>query len=481
MQDLSITYITHACIKIEGEFGCLVTDPWILNEPIYALTTWKFPAAIMPPEEVIKGADYLYISHPHEDHLHIPSINLFPRDIKVFLPEFVDYPCIRAQTMERTFREMGFYNIKKLRPFETFQLGDNTSFTLIPAAKSKYWDWENSGFVLESNGTKILNMNDCPADEELYKKVDAMFGEFDLGFIQYSGVSMFPGCFRMPFEDLKAASANRKHGWLQQRHMIELLRVKRIAPFAGDFAWLNDHMYHCNWSNRATPKLFEDFVKTNYPEKNIDVIVMYPTDIWNLKGGLQHNHPPIDWNNYLSSIDKVKKKFKPKVDKIKDWINQSPKDNLLEKTKNYTAYLNKWITSDFIDFSVNARVLIEGENSNFQFSMRATPDTGFYFDWDYVGPVDQSLYVTEAIWAAVLDAKILITNIQWASQQEQHVEFRKEIGRFWFWLENHVDLNNRNSQALIDRALHPELEQRIRPELSVFTIEDEWDKSWLSE
>lgn len=481
MDKLIITYVTHACIKINGKFGGLVTDPWILNEPVYAFTTWKFPAAIMPPEEVTQDINYLFLSHPHEDHLHIPSLNYFPRNLNILLPEYADYPCLRAHTVERTFRELGFHNIKKLKPFETINLGSETYFTLIPSAKTKYWDWENSGFVLEHSGKKILNMNDCPSDIDIYREVDRRFGEIDIGFVQYSGVSMFPGCFRMSMEEIKKASTKRKHGWTQQRNMIEMLKIKRLAPFAGDFAWLDDNLYHCNWSNRATPKLFEDFVKQQYPEKNIDVIVMYPTDTWTIETGLQRNHPEIDWDNYLDHIDKVRDKFKNKVIKLREWINSSSLDNIKERTKIYLLHINKWITKQFVDFNVNVKVNVEGPHSNFSFFMCAASETGFYFDWCYKGPFDQTLYINEKLWAAVLEGRLLLTNIQWAAQQEEHVPFRIEIARFWFWFENHVDLNNRNIQALIDHALHPQLQERIRVNLGVFPIENEWEISWLSQ
>src|SRR3990167_6376921 len=104
MTNIEITYISHACIKIKGEFGCLITDPWILNEPIYALTTWKFPAAIVHPKEVVKNVNYLYISHAHEDHLHVPSLCYFSRNVTIILPEFISYYGLRAEMIERTIR-----------------------------------------------------------------------------------------------------------------------------------------------------------------------------------------------------------------------------------------------------------------------------------------------------------------------------------------------------------------------------------------
>lgn len=475
MKNLNITYVSHACIKLDGEFGSLITDPWILNEPIYAFTTWKFPVAIIPPEQLITDLNYIYISHPHEDHLHIPSLDKFPRHLEILLPEYADYPCLRAQTVEQTLREMGFYNIRKIQPWRTFLLGNKTPFTIIPACKMKYWDWENSGFILEHPDCKVLNMNDCPSDPELYAEVNKRFGEIDLAFIQYSGVSMFPGRYRMSMEEMKEASSKRKHSWIQQKNLIELLNVKKIAPFAGDFAWLDDHLFHCNWANRATPRLFEDFVRDNYSQKNIEVIIMYPSDEWTPSKGLVRHHPEIDWDNYIDEIAHVKKKLQPKIDALYQWIENSNLTNLETRSREYTDYLNRWLTRDFIDFNARVRVVIEGEQANFSFVMKATAHERFYFDWQDQDPVDQSLFIRQGLWAAILEGKLLLTNIQWAAENYQHVDFRLEIARFWFWFENHVDLNNRNPQALIDRALHPHITERIRPNHGVFPLVNEWD------
>lgn len=163
MSDFKITYVSHASIRIDGAFGSLLTDPWILNEPVYDFSTWKFPAAVIPPSR-LTDVDYLYISHAHEDHFHIPSLDLFPRDVNILLPEYTWHPGLRAQTMERVLREMGFYNIIKMPPWTSLDLDERTRFTMLPSSPTKPQDWENSGFILEHPDCRMINMNDCPAD-----------------------------------------------------------------------------------------------------------------------------------------------------------------------------------------------------------------------------------------------------------------------------------------------------------------------------
>src|SRR5690242_18296601 len=104
--DLTVTMISHACLKITARFGTLLCDPWFVNEPVYNFTTWKFPAAVIPPEKVANRVDFLFISHSHEDHFHIPSIDYLSRDILVLLPEYAGHPGLRAQTIERSMRAL---------------------------------------------------------------------------------------------------------------------------------------------------------------------------------------------------------------------------------------------------------------------------------------------------------------------------------------------------------------------------------------
>lgn len=472
----TITYVSHASLLIEGAFGGLITDPWILNEPVYAFTTWKFPAATMPPQSLMPRVKYLYLSHPHEDHFHIPSLDLFPRDVEILIAEYTERPGLRAQLMENTLRQMGFSRIHKLKPFETFDLGAGAQFTMIPAGKLKWWDWENSGFVLQTPDLSMLNMNDCPADAELYAQVKERFGRFDIAWVQYSGVSMFPGCYRMPVSEMKAAAAQRKVGWVQQRLMLEHLEMDTIAPFAGDFAWLDSRMQHCNWSNRSTPHLFRDFVKQDYGHKNIDVAVMYPSDVWSKQTGLVRHHPEIDWDDYLAAIERLQTQLKPKVEALGQWIDSGSMAGLAARTDAFLAHYRKWIHHADINFNVRVRVVIEGADEPIDFVMDASPEHGFHFLQQDESVVDQTLYIRAPLWAAVLDGKVLLNNIQWASQNEQHVEFRLEIAHFWFWFETYIDLNNRNPQALIDPALHPEIQPRLRPQHGVFALEDEWER-----
>ena len=68
----------------------------------------------------------------------------------------------------------------------------------------------------------------------------------------------------------------------------------------------------------------------------------------------------------------------------------------------------------------------------------------------------------------------MFSQMSWLGETEQHVEFRVDLARMWFWNEYYLDLNNRSSQLRIDSTLHPQLEHSLRYDLGIFIILDDY-------
>lgn len=478
-ETLQVQMVSHACLKILGRFGGLLCDPWILNEPIFNLTTWKFPAAVLPPEEVIKDVDWVFITHSHEDHFHLPSLGHLPRDMNILLPNFENHASLRAHTMERVLRMMGFHNIRRLRPWQPFQLGEGVTFTYIPSAEGRSHDWENSGFVIEDGASTLLNMNDNLTDVALAEKIAAHWPDIDIAFIQATGVSQYPGRFRMTEEKMREEARRRKIALEDQRRMIEIIQPRRMVPCAGDFCWLDDKYWHQNWANRTTPRFFREVVERDYPERRSELIDMLPSDTWSLSTGLVRNHPEIDWDNYLDEIARVKQVFQPKIDAINAWIEAAPREALAARSREHMARVERMITRDFIDFRARFRLSIASDPA-FSFVMDASPERGFRVLWEDDGPVDLIIHLTEPIWAAILDARLSAVILMWVGLGEQPAPFRRDIARFQFWLEYHFDLNRpMSSQVVLEPALHPHLSQLLDLTRGVYPLPDEWECRWL--
>ncbi|MEO1235027.1 MAG: MBL fold metallo-hydrolase [Myxococcota bacterium] len=471
MRMLEVEFISHATLKIRGEFGTLLCDPWFLNEPVYNLSTWKFPAATIPPNQVAEGVDYLYITHSHEDHFHLPSLDYIDRDVQVLLPAYDDHPSLRAYTVETVLRGMGFANIRRIRSWETVTLGE-TPLTVIPAADSRDHDWENSGFLLEHHDSTLLNMNDNVNDEKLCREIHERWPSIDIAFVQSGGVTMYPGCFKMSEAEMRKVATERKLAFREQRRLIELLQPRYVAPFAGDFCWLSEAAFHNNWANRTTPALFSKMVEAEYPE--VKVVLLYPGDQWSQAGHVR-NHREIDWENVLDEMEALQTHFRPKIEAIEAYLRDVDLERLEARSRERAALVEKWITRDWIDFECRFRISVSGPQAGFSFVLAADPEAGFSIDFTDRDPVTQTLHVPQHIWASILEGKLLWNIIQWVGVAEQHVEYTADMGRFWFWLEYHVDLNSANIQALLDERLIPSLGRALRPTYATFPLEGEWE------
>ena len=480
-KEMKITHVSHACQIFEGQHGKLLSDPWILNEPVYNYTEWKFPAAVMPPAEVLKDVDYICITHSHEDHFHIPSLNLIRRDMPFILAEYDHHCSLRAQTIERVLRAMGFHNIRKLHPWDSYLLKNGIPLISVPSASTRAHDWENSGFIIDHPGCRIIHMNDNISDEALCADIHSRYPWFDIGFIQTAGVSNFPCCFVMPEEKKREIISKKITSYAEQDRLISMLNLKHAVPIAGDFGWLADRYFDYNFTARGTPLPLEDHVKQNHPE--CQLVTMYPSDTWSPSTGRVRNHPEIDWANYGELAKQVQKKFNTKIDYYDKWIDESSRENLLSRTIERIEFIDRWIQKDDIHFSCRFRMTVQGPNSNFSFDLQANPQDRFSIKMECSNSskqvIDQTIYIPERIWAAMLAGKLMLNMFHWTATVEAHVPFREDIRTFWSWIEFHVDLNNKHSQAVIEPAYLGQSAPIVRPDWGVLTSPDDWDLPWL--
>jgi hypothetical protein len=358
-------------------------------------------------------------------------------------------------------------------------------FTVLPPDPDRPHDWENAGFVLEHPDCKLVNINDNIGDEQHFQRIAAWFGRFDIGFVQTTGVSMYPGRFRMPEPQMRAEAARRQFNPVFQQRMIEAFDLKVLAPFAGDFGWLADSHFHCNWANRTTPAIFTEWFQEHYAARGIELAVMYPSDTWSPATGLVQRHPALDWEHHLDEVKKLQQRFQRKLERVHAWIKDTDRTELETRTRVYTARIARWIRQDYIDFTASFEIRIEGQ-AGFSFVLSANPQDGFTITWPEARSVqvDQTLYLSAETWAAILAGKLMWNIAQWSGECVQHVPFRPEIARFWAWLEYQADLGNRVPQALIEAHQHPHLAHLasavgcIRPQLGVFP--DAAERDWLA-
>ena len=112
---MRVTCIGHAGFVIETTGGTIVCDPWF--SPAYFGSWYPFPRNDGIDLDLVRKADYLYVSHAHLDHLDVDFLkDNVTKTATVLLPDFgVDF-------LEYALRQAGFTTFIETRNEEPIEL-----------------------------------------------------------------------------------------------------------------------------------------------------------------------------------------------------------------------------------------------------------------------------------------------------------------------------------------------------------------------
>jgi len=237
---MRIRSVGHACLDITANGLSFLTDPWWAG-PAYAGQWHAFPEP-RPGDLEERPVDYLYLSHGHEDHLHLPTLRRLPRSATVLVPEF-----LAGGFADVLQGELGFRDVRVLRHGETVRLGRGVEATC-------YVNAADSMLVL-SDGDRVL----VDANDALHASPPAVVTHFcellrrrhpqiDTLFLGYSGASWTPNCVRVAGKDDRAAGRDREEALVATFvEVVERLRPRLACAFAASFAladpalaWVNE-------------------------------------------------------------------------------------------------------------------------------------------------------------------------------------------------------------------------------------------------
>jgi UDP-MurNAc hydroxylase len=259
-------------------------DPW-LKGPANFHSWWHFPAvtrdlAQLPP------LDYIYISHLHGDHFHVPTLEKLDRRPTVLIPR------LYHNRMVRRLYELGFTRIQELPHAKEVDLTRATKVTLTQMGGA-------SVLAVAASSASMLNANDALQGAHpdvklpLLRTLAARYG-FDIVFLAFGTAGPFPKCYQI--EDM---SPRAMDPWLKERSMLsnfvsgaKTIKAKTVVPFAGGFALLAEKLL---WMNEAKTTPADALSLLREREPGIAGLEMNPGDIWDSREGVIHVHPPVNW------------------------------------------------------------------------------------------------------------------------------------------------------------------------------------------
>lgn len=167
---LSVLWVGHATVLIQIHDKVIITDP-VFTKTAGMLAKRSVEAGIDPSR--ITRLNYVLISHLHLDHFNYGSLDMLPKEAKLFVP-----PGGAVYTPE-----FGFADTRESKPWEAFE-EDSLRITPVPVQHfgGRYgfdaaWGPARpyTGYVIEYKGITIFFSGDTGYNPDFFKEIGRKF------------------------------------------------------------------------------------------------------------------------------------------------------------------------------------------------------------------------------------------------------------------------------------------------------------------
>jgi L-ascorbate metabolism protein UlaG (beta-lactamase superfamily) len=473
----------HASLLFRGPRGALMCDPWFSTVPIYANSAIKYPFVAAELEPQALDVSHLYISHHHEDHFNVASLDRYARDVAVLIPEFEYAAHARGRSMAATLERLGFRNILRLRSWQRLEvdLGEKVALTLVPSAKGRWHDWENSGLLVETGDWSAVNLNDNVVDEALLAEIKSRAPRLDAAFVQGFPSTEFPGAFDFTVAE-KIRMGRRKRGNTEEaRKVIEGLAPRLVVPIACDIAWYRPEELYRNYSDKATPSRFAPLLAAQGLLQRTRFVELYPGDeLHPASGAARRAFGEINWHGFRRRVRLKARRFQPLARAFDTYRSRDTLDGA--RFARFISDARAYFPARFpIDATVRIDLALLGGNGRVERRLAFTVDNGALKISERAPQetgCDQEIMVPVAVWNECCGGRMLRRDLFGICLNRQIRPFRFEVAALRYFMSYYLDLGDISPWARTSGGdnlpLMRQLDRELAPRFSANDLADEY-------
>lgn len=260
--EVNFRFLNHATVAFFFNGTTLITDPWLFG-PAFMTGWWLSQPSTEDSIQILKNADYIFISHNHPDHLHSETLELLARDKKIIVGNF------NSKSTEKYLESLGFTNIETLEFNDIYQIDDKYHISILKSGDFR----DDSGLYINIGGIEILLTVDANILNSLVlpRGINLLMTSFA------GGASGFPLCFENYDLDQKLSVIERNKLAIRTSvaAYIKATQPKYYMPYAGMFkekAERDSFIQKYNFKNSASD--YEEMVSRRgvtyvEPQKNL--------------------------------------------------------------------------------------------------------------------------------------------------------------------------------------------------------------------
>ena len=232
-------------VRLETGEHVILCDAWLADGIFDG--SWRPYPPLRDTEAHLKGVTHCFISHIHEDHFDVATLERMDRKAVMLVPDV--YP---NHIMAARLTKMGFADVRMLKPGKRAEVSRGLTMEVVQRMNAYGQELEqynrrdleslvvDTGVIITAVGIKVVLLADnvpyCP--EDAGSSVEHM-KYCDLLAFSYNGAaSDYPLCYENLSADEKRTIANEREDKREavNRAFIDLIRPKALMPYSSEFA-----------------------------------------------------------------------------------------------------------------------------------------------------------------------------------------------------------------------------------------------------
>jgi CMP-N-acetylneuraminate monooxygenase len=241
---IDLNFNAHASITLTINNIKLTSDPWYLGS-CFATGWWHSNPPSEEAIERLKNSDFIYISHNHPDHLHIPTLEkLVAKETPIIVPNF------ESRSVELILLRLGYKNLIIADFLKELEIETSKGKFRLVVIKSGDTRDDSALLILTKKNKVFLGVDANMPNRWVLPSVDVLYTPFA------GGSSGFPSRIEnFSLERKKEIIRSNRLSILHShvKNLVTATAPKYVIPYAGYFteSYLDDDVRVINKKNTA--------------------------------------------------------------------------------------------------------------------------------------------------------------------------------------------------------------------------------------